>query len=692
MSLPDSVWKNAYDMVGEALAADATDVIFSEPRPKRRKTQLACNCCRVRKTRCDGGRPVCFACEKRGSIQDCLYEEGALKTRQYIQKLETRLKQLEKGRGSQHGRSEDGSRPHVPGRPAGDMTQSRWTGRAGSPSQVESPDGLATVSASLHRHNLLYGESSTIAFVEHVLLTTGSTDEIDGGSSVSEDNSGASIHTMGQSGLKTDHPESLDVLPIRRNSDRYLQSFWNIVHPVFPILHRPTFTRFYASLWESTSSVDTDTTSDDPILGGRALQADQFYERARRLVPIDTLDVASLPIVQMLLLTAVHLQSTMYSSRCWNMVGLAIRVAQSLGLHLNQKSATQNQLEREMQRRIWYTCVTLDRPAMLSQDSQVPLPQMIDDEYLLEDGEGTQPEDSPCRMGLFIYTVRLLDILSEVLGCFYAEAGHAQKVSADKNQQASMPDLHEMLRLNSKLDQFLEAIPTSLRLKLILRNSEPPSGSALLQARILYCRFLYTRLLLLRPVILLLARSASDTESESIMPEQNSLRGEVAERMCQICLDTAHELISVLHQDMGSTYRSSAWWTVYFTFCAATVVLASLPHVTEEVPTASMNTSLSLAMAILKHYTSEVASSAQAMQVIETLRDRLSSVHNTGTSTPPSCQASEDVDQDPGALSGFTFGNAEGYIPGLTPDPLSEDWFSHEAMRFNFQEFLQELR
>ncbi|KAF4453989.1 transcriptional regulatory [Fusarium albosuccineum] len=489
MSLPDSVWKNAYDMVGEALAVDATDAIFSEPRPKRRKTQLACNCCRVRKTRCDGGRPVCFACEKRGSIQDCLYEEGASKTRQYIQKLETRLKQLEKGRGSQHDRSEDGSRPHVPGRPAGDMTQSRWTGRAGSPSQVESPDGLATVSASLHRLNLPYGESSTIAFVEHVLLTTGSTDEIDGGSSVSEDNSGASIHTMGQSGLKTDHPESLDVLPIRRISDRYLQIFWNIVHP----------------------------------------------------------------------------------------------------------------------------------------DSQVPLPQMIDDEYLLEDGEGTQPEDSPCRKGLFVYTVRLLDILSEVLGSFYAEAGHAQIVSSDKNQHTSIPDLHEMLRLNSKLDQLLEAIPASLRLKLVLRNSETPSGSALLQARILYC-------------------------------------------------------------------RSSAWWTVYFTFCAATFILASLPHITEEGPTASMDTSLSLAMEIFKHYTSEVASSAQAMQVIETLRDRLSGARNTGTSTPPSCQTSEEVDDDSGALSGFTFGNAEGYIPGLTPDPLSEDWFSHEAMKFNFQEFLQELR
>ncbi|KAH7109492.1 fungal-specific transcription factor domain-containing protein [Dactylonectria estremocensis] len=634
MSFPDIVWQSAFDSVCGALAADAGNILSQGPRPKRRKTQLACNCCRVRKTKCDGGRPVCYACEKRGSRKDCFYEEGSLKTR--------KLEQLEKGHDHGQTQLEVGSE-HTRGGP--DVLL-RSTTRAArrqsilgveSPSQAESPDALATVSTCVDHRNILYGASSTIAFVQHVLLITGETDDV---SQPSQDCGRPVTHTMWQPGPQAERLAGLELIPIRRISDRYLQSFWDIVHPVFPILHRPTFTRFYGELWEPTSSEKTDTAVDDPVmlatlnlvlaigcrftqcvnLGSRALQADLLYQRARALVPIDCLDIASLPIVQLLLLTAVHLQSTMYSSRCWNMVGLAMRVAQSLGLHLNQKPATRNQLEREMRRRIWYTCVTLDRlmcttfgrPAMLSHISLVPLPLMIDDEHLLEDGEGTQPEASPCRMGLFVYTVQLLDILNEVLHCFYAEASHAQAT-----KDGSMPDLHEMLRLNSKLDQFLETLPNNLRLQTVSSNSDAPSGSALLQASILYC-------------------------------------------------------------------RCSAWWTIYFTFGAATVVLASLRS-SQEDTTTSVDNSLSLAMAIFKHYTSEVESGAQAIQVIGVLRDRLSRVRNIGGSTPG--EGSQQTDsQESEALFGNNVGDAEHCF---IPDLLSEDWFSHQAMHFNFEKFLK---
>ncbi|EGU86233.1 hypothetical protein FOXB_03255 [Fusarium oxysporum f. sp. conglutinans Fo5176] len=670
MSLPNIVWESAFDTVRGTSAVDASNILSRGPPPKRRKTQLACNCCRVRKTKCDGGRPVCYACEKRGTREDCLYEEGSLKTR--------KLELLEKGHDPGHTRLEDGSQhisnlwdpllrpspfsgsgtmdrsggPDVLVQSTTHAARSQSTLRVDSPSQAKSPDALATVSTRVHHRNLLYGASSTIAFVERVLLTTGETNKFDDGSKASEDDGRPVTHTIGQPGPQTERLAGLELLPIRRVSDKYLQSFWDIVHPVFPILHRPTFARFYGLLWEPTS-LKTDITVDDPVmlatlnlvlaigcrftecadLGSRALQADQFYQRARGLVPIDSLDVESLPIVQLLLLTAVHLQSTRYSSRCWNIVGLAMRVAQSLGLHLNQTSATRNQLEREMRRRIWYTCVTLDRlmcttfgrPAMLSHSSLVPLPLMVDDEYLLEDGEGTQPAATLCRMGLFVYTVKLLDILNEMLHCFYAEAGHAQVVTIGNHQERSMPDLHEMLRLNSKLDQFLEALPSNLRLQTVSGNPDAPSGSALLQARILYC-------------------------------------------------------------------RCSAWWTVYFTFGAATVILASLLSSPQEDTTTSVDNSLSLAMAIFKHYTSEVESSAQAIQVIEILRDRLSRFRNTGASTLRSEsqhveRPSKWASQESEALFGYNVGDAEGYLHGFTPDPLSEGWFSHQAM--NFQEFLR---
>lgn len=59
---------------------------LSDPnqRPtKRRKLQLACTQCRDRKTRCDGGRPVCSTCDRRGKAAACVYEQDELPTLQY---------------------------------------------------------------------------------------------------------------------------------------------------------------------------------------------------------------------------------------------------------------------------------------------------------------------------------------------------------------------------------------------------------------------------------------------------------------------------------------------------------------------------------------------------------------------------------------------------------------------------------
>ncbi|RBR26517.1 uncharacterized protein FIESC28_00703 [Fusarium coffeatum] len=47
-----------------------------EPLKRQRiSTQLACNSCRKRKIRCDGKKPVCEACRRRGEKEPCIYTE-----------------------------------------------------------------------------------------------------------------------------------------------------------------------------------------------------------------------------------------------------------------------------------------------------------------------------------------------------------------------------------------------------------------------------------------------------------------------------------------------------------------------------------------------------------------------------------------------------------------------------------------
>jgi len=78
-------------------------------------------------------------------------------------------------------------------------------------------------------------------------------------------------------------------------------------------------------------------------------------------MPLGALDIFSIELVQLLLLTTLHLHSTKYANRCWNTLGLAIRVAQGLGLPWDMPSRRESQVAREMRRRVWYNCVILDR-------------------------------------------------------------------------------------------------------------------------------------------------------------------------------------------------------------------------------------------------------------------------------------------------------------------------------------------
>lgn len=73
------------DQGGSASRGSALPVPTEPPKSqtKRRKVPLACTSCRDRKTRCDGARPFCKSCQKRGIDSTCLYEESSLRTQRY---------------------------------------------------------------------------------------------------------------------------------------------------------------------------------------------------------------------------------------------------------------------------------------------------------------------------------------------------------------------------------------------------------------------------------------------------------------------------------------------------------------------------------------------------------------------------------------------------------------------------------
>lgn len=181
-------------------------------------------------------------------------------------------------------------------------------------------------------------------------------------------------------------------LPPRDVADKLLGLYFSSVHIFYPWTHSPTFRKAYKRLWAENTSANTTPNGEDCSdlgLGGSncpryvffsALNAmfamgcefsdfppeekeaasPMFFDRMSRLLRFDVLDSGSISHIQALLLVGQYLLCTHYPTRCWNVVGLACRMAVGLGLQSARFSEGTSGLEAEMRRRVWYACVQMD--------------------------------------------------------------------------------------------------------------------------------------------------------------------------------------------------------------------------------------------------------------------------------------------------------------------------------------------
>lgn len=222
----------------------------------------------------------------------------------------------------------------------------------------------------------IYGPSSNVSFLKQITVAA------DPHSKTKDDTQEPGVPTL--LGFSTSRPSSPGShskpmkLPESALVTSFVQSYWEFIHTIFPILHRPSFTALQSSLIQSNDqnhclgSIIQATLSIVLALGAQRTEgmsvterdryADRLYKQSCTLVSVDLLDESSLAVVQLLLLRGIYLHYSTYADRCWNTIGVALRVAQGLGLHHDgHELKKDNQLEREMRRRVWYCCVTLDR-------------------------------------------------------------------------------------------------------------------------------------------------------------------------------------------------------------------------------------------------------------------------------------------------------------------------------------------
>ena len=123
----------------------------------------------------------------------------------------------------------------------------------------------------------------------------------------------------------------------------------------------------------------------------------------------------------------------------------------------------------------------------MSRDSPVPLPALIDDEYLSETGEGQQPRNLPSRLELLVYGIKLINIRKKL------QTNEVQNTAMGKRRFYGQ-DINTTLQLMTELDSFVETLPYHLRADHASDHSRfvlPASGSEncfKLQTRVLEAR------------------------------------------------------------------------------------------------------------------------------------------------------------------------------------------------------------
>ena len=388
------------------------------PQPKRRKTTIACELCRIRKSKCDGVRPTCGPCSKRKTtIESCTYAEGKSRNRREFSQSELdhaidyqsppqeastshRASQYAPRTSSKAGilpstHHEFGMSPRnaihpSPPRPTPSTSSYSLTPAVGTRQDTFSQNGINTRPETDAMGNIdnwaikvgLFGTSSSASFMQHV------TDIVDGTKTPDPDlkaRSAASGHASTRPFYKIPaksgnwHSREF-VLPPRRTANLLLEIHWNRSQIIFPWVDRIRFMKQYEALWSDhedlapfldeqvfycilniifalSYKIDPNT---DPEEQERL--SDAHFSRAQSLLSFNLLEISHIGMVQALLLLAQYLQSTNMPRQCFQCVSLAIWIAQDIGLNMPETILPfQSQHEREIARRLWHGCILMDR-------------------------------------------------------------------------------------------------------------------------------------------------------------------------------------------------------------------------------------------------------------------------------------------------------------------------------------------
>lgn len=314
---------------------------------------------------------------------------------------------------------------------------------------------------------------------------------------------------------------------------------------------------------------------------------DTFFNRAKTLLGLSIFDVGTLRVVQALLLMGSYLQSTSRPNQCWNVLGMGIRVAQGLGLHIEPSEG--DFIERESRRRVWWGCVLMDRyipflfplcrlplphsfvltgrvlamlfgrPLMIhDRDAyMVALPVLQDDITITP--TALLPSKLPSKMTFYICTCQLYWIMGDILRELYSPQDDYKTMT----EQQWVAKVSLILRFDKEINDWLGTVPRFLQWGTGMEVSEDIERQRnVLRARFATSNYLTNRRtlnvrnLLYRPSLIFL--------SQSDYARQQGLDLSMTMTCARFCVVSAKKTIQLLHST-DPRLTGPFWYNIFCT-------------------------------------------------------------------------------------------------------------------------------
>ncbi|KAF7563284.1 hypothetical protein G7046_g840 [Stylonectria norvegica] len=390
---------------------DAPPVRSTTSRPPRKQVSKACDHCRLRRVKCDHGRP-CLPCRQRGlhcnvrgshndearTLPQALREIQRLRSR--VRELEYQLEQEQQLRGS----------ASIPGdivslnTPQSTSSSSQVSPTATLPREYSekrpSHNGLGTnasgpkvkwegiyTATSRSEQTSYYGPSSAFYFIGRIgsylskSLQQSFTDHSMQPRGASKTFGSLEQVDTQEAVLRTDREVPKPSMS-RAQEEYFIGLFWESHHSNIPIIAEDEFRSHYASLWQTSKPYrkqsaiadiviavsmqygwvfllsDTENSISQKKFDDASLAGRLYYRRCQNLLTAE-LESPTYRTLQCHIFSVVYLCCASFQNIACTTLAIAIRTAQILGLHL-EPPPTMPRSEKELRKRLWGVIYTLE--------------------------------------------------------------------------------------------------------------------------------------------------------------------------------------------------------------------------------------------------------------------------------------------------------------------------------------------